>query len=47
VTADRYAEDVGLDLRAQVVGGDTAVDLEHVEVDSGVLPVSGPVPRRC
>ena len=35
--ADRHAEDVGLDLHAQVVGGDAAVDLEHVEVDAGVL----------
>ena len=35
--ADRDAEDVGLDLHAQLVGGDAAVDLEHLEVDAGVL----------
>src|SRR5439155_8693799 len=34
--AHRYAEDVGLELHAQPVRGDAAVDLEHVEPDAGV-----------
>src|SRR4051794_17817772 len=34
--ADGDAEDVGLDLHAQVVGGDAAVDLEDVQLDAGV-----------
>ena len=35
--ADRDAEHVGLDLHAQVVGGHAAVDLEHLQLDPGVL----------
>ena len=35
--ADRHAQDVGLELHGQVVGGHAAVDLEHVEADAGVL----------
>src|SRR5882757_5096274 len=31
-TADRHAEDIGLQLHAQVVRGDAAVDLEHFQV---------------
>src|ERR1022692_211260 len=35
--ADRDAEDVGLQLHAQVVRGDPAVDLQHLQVHAGVL----------
>src|ERR1700733_13879480 len=35
--ADRDTEDVGLELHGEVVGGDAAVDLEHLEVHAGVL----------
>src|SRR5581483_2310672 len=36
-SADRHAQDVGLQLHAQVVGGDAAVDLQHLQVHAGIL----------
>src|SRR5580692_43727 len=36
-TADRNAENVGLHLHAQVVRGDPAVDLQHLQVHAGIL----------
>src|SRR5271166_4601092 len=33
--ADRHVEDVGLQLHAQVVRGDPAIDLQHLHVDAG------------
>src|SRR6202451_1752140 len=36
-TADRNAQDVGLQLHGEVVRGDPAVDLQHFQVHAGVL----------